>query len=162
MEPGQAEIQHAGWVIKVHIASSHARFGLDSPSDRSFTDRRSVARTRVRPDRLRGRSEPFRFTWTAYFSGQVQPRHSAARTLQAVPRSCLGGAYVRKYTEAMMPSQRRITRSQSPVVRFCSELLAHPRPGVPPGYDGRRLTHSCTAVEQRSLGYCVLLLCTFN
>ena len=121
---------------------------------------RSVARTRVRPDRLRGRSEPFRFTWTAYFSGQVQPRHSAARTLQAVPRSCLGGAYARKYTEAMMPSQRRITRSQSPVVRFCSELLAHPRPGVPPGHGGRRLTHARTAVaDQWPRGYYVFLLC---
>ena len=123
---------------------------------------RSVVQTRLRSGRLRGRSEPFRFTWTAYFSRWVQPCHSAARTLQAAPRSCLCGRQTKQYTVMMMSSESRITRSQSPIVRFCSELLAHPRPGVPPGYDGRRLTHSCTAVEQRSLGYCVLLLCTFN
>ena len=116
------------------------------------------------PDVLDARQTPgtFRFTWTAYFSRWVQPCHSAARTLQAAPRSCLCGRQTKKYTVMMMSSESRITRSQSPIVRFCSELLAHPRPGVPPGYDGRRLTHSCTAVEQRSLGYCVLLLCTFN
>ena len=43
---------------------------------------RSIAQTRLRPERLRGRNGPFRFTWTAYFSQWVQPRHSAARTSQ--------------------------------------------------------------------------------